>query len=293
MLFESDLISILVPTRNRPDNVTRLVSTVRDTASAPEKIEILFYVDEDDDTFPNDLSGIRFKVVRGPRIWLSLAVNTLYVHSKGEILMPGGDDMIFQTVGWDQKIRDSFWLSQDKIKIVYANELGWHGEKIAIHGFFHRKWVQTVGTCVVPGRLAAYDRWVTDVARKLGRLEFREDIEIPHLHYRQSNYKAPFDETYRSVNAERRSFQSLITYSKLERERRIDRILLAEVMHEPPKWELRYWLGEFIASLLKEENNILNLDQRRLKTLNNLEVIFLVIKRFTSWPFRKLMSRLR
>jgi hypothetical protein len=79
----------------------------------------------------------------------------------------------------------------------------------------------------------------------------------------------------------------------MERERRIDRILLAEVMHKPPKWELRYWLGEFIASLLKEENNIFNLDQRRLRTMTNFEVIFLVIKRLIFWPFRRLLSRLQ
>jgi glycosyltransferase involved in cell wall biosynthesis len=293
MNYETDLISLLIPTRKRPNNLLRLVESIENTASNKKKIEVLFYVDEDDDTFPKDLLGINFKIIRGPRIWLSLAVNTLYVHSKGEILMPGGDDMIFQTFGWDREVRDSFNRSPDKINIVYANELGWHGEKIAIHGFIHRKWVQTVGACVAPGRLSAYDRWVTDVARKLGRLEFREDIEIPHLHYRQSKIKAPFDETYRSVNAERRSFQSLVTYSKMERERRIDRILLAEVMHKPPKWELRYWLGEFIASLLKEENNIFNLDQRRLRTMTNFEVIFLVIKRLIFWPFRRLLSRLQ
>lgn len=290
MRYEPGLISILVPTRNRPANVLRLLESIRTTSKNSHLIEVLFYVDVDDDSFPNEVSGITTRVIKGPTMWLSLAVNTLFVHSSGEILMPGADDMIFQTVGWDDQIRSSFQLSEDKIKIVYANEVGWYGEKIAMHGFIHRKWIETVGACVAPGRLAAYDRWVTDVGRILDRLEYRADIEIPHLHYRQGEGLAPFDETYRRVNSDRRSFQSLITYKKLERERRIDRILLAEVMNPKPKWEGSYFIGELIASKLKPDTNLKNLDARRLRSLKNYQAILLIAKHLFLAPLKKLRS---
>jgi len=292
MNYEPGLISILIPTRNRPANVLRLIESIRTTSKNSNLIEVLFYVDDDDDSFPDEIDGIRTMVMKGPTIWLSLAVNTLFVHSRGEIVMPGGDDMIFKTVGWDEQIRSSFRLSEDKIKIVYANEVGWYGEKFALHGFIHRKWIDTVGACVAPGRLAAYDRWVTDVGRILGRLEYRADIEIPHLHYRQGEGLAPFDETYRRVNSDRRSFQSLITYKKLERERRIDRILLAEVMNPKPKWERRYFIGELIASKLRLDANLKNLDARRLRTLKNYQAISLIAKHLFLLPFKRLVSHI-
>ena len=68
------LISILVPTRNRPENVKRLISSALKTADYPNKIEFVFYVDEDDSSFDMKLRNTKIIVVRGPRIWISLAL---------------------------------------------------------------------------------------------------------------------------------------------------------------------------------------------------------------------------
>jgi hypothetical protein len=43
-------ISLLCPTRGRPDKALRLVLSVLQTAHHPERVEVLFYVDTDDST---------------------------------------------------------------------------------------------------------------------------------------------------------------------------------------------------------------------------------------------------
>ena len=40
--------SILVPTRARPSNMKRLCNSVFSTASNPESVEVIFYIDDDD-----------------------------------------------------------------------------------------------------------------------------------------------------------------------------------------------------------------------------------------------------
>lgn len=42
------MISILLPSRGRPDNIVRLANSIFETASDPSEIEIIVRLDEDD-----------------------------------------------------------------------------------------------------------------------------------------------------------------------------------------------------------------------------------------------------
>ena len=44
-------ISILCPTRGRPENVIRLIESIKETTTFIDQIELLFYVDNDDATY--------------------------------------------------------------------------------------------------------------------------------------------------------------------------------------------------------------------------------------------------
>lgn len=271
-----EMISILVPTRERPENVKRLLSSLELNTNQLDLIEVLFYVDDDDQTFPKIVSKVPFRVITGPKLWLSLMQNILYSHAKGQILMHAGDDMTFETYGWDAIVRNRFMLTDDRIRLVYGNDLGWYGDRIALHGFIHRNWIEATGTWVAPGRMSCFDLWFTEVARILGRLDYVENLHIPHLHYRQGQAKATYDAVYHKANSAMRSWKPLITYKKLERERRIDRILLAEKMNPKPPIERKYYLGEkfsrssFVSSLP-------GIDLRRIKTLSNFEIVPLIL----------------
>jgi len=284
--FELGLISILCPTRERPDNVIRLVDSIYSLKSFRGKVEILFFVDNDDNTFPFELSQKypdKIKVIRGPRQWISNEHNILYNFAKGEILMTAGDDMVFQTKNWDQKVVDAFESFPDKIVLVYGDDKATHRGKIAVHGFFHQHWVHVLGTWVQPGRGSAWDYWASENARLLGRLKFLSELEIAHIHFRQGERQAIFDNTYKFVYQSNRSFRPEITFKNLERERRNDRILLRNAMNSNPPIERQYWLAE---TLLKTK---IALDRNRALSMRNKE-IFLAI---CSIPFKRVFSYLR
>jgi hypothetical protein len=269
--------SILCPTRARPEGVIRLVESICATANNPENIEVLFYVDADDSTFP-EIKGFscEIKMFKGPRVWISNAQNYLYVQSTGEIIMTAADDMVFRTNKWDLEVERSFAEIADKIALVFGNDLGTHAGKIATHGFFHKTWVETLGTWVQPGRGSLWDLWATENARIIGRLVYRPELVIEHVHYRQSANSVEFDETYKTVNLANSSFRPELTYKKMERDRRIDRILLAEKMLIQPKLEPKYFLGSLLSKTLFANSTLER--RRRLASLGNLQVLFSLIK---------------
>lgn len=268
------MISILVPTRKRPENVVRLINSAMSTASNPVDLEFLFYVDHDDSSFPMELASDNVRVFRGPRIWLSLMQNFLYVQARGDILMYGGDDIVFRTKNWDNKVREAFSSSQDNLILVYPNDLATHGVKMAIHGFLHRDWIDTLGYWVAPGRGSLYDLWHTDVARNLGRLVYLNDIEIEHVHFRQGAAKATFDSTYSDVSQATRSWVPMKTYKKLKRERRIDFLLVSSRIEGFQDTDLSYFLGNTLARY-KDKIGLGSLDRDRLRTVRNHEFFFL------------------
>ena len=285
---ENSVISILCPTRGRPSNVKRLVESILTSAEKPELLEILFYVDNDDATFPKEIAELReVTVFRGPNIWISNAHNYLYVHSQGSIIFSAGDDMIFQTNGWDSIVREKFRLIPDGIGLVFGDDLGTHAGKIATHGFFHRNWVDALGTWVQPGRGSLWDMWSTENATLLNRLFFVKELVIEHRHYRQSSTGVDFDSTYARIRTSNASFRPEVTYRKLSRERRIDRILLAQRMSDQPKVERSYF---FSSLFLNNQRFKLNDElSRRIASLNNFEFI-------SSMPVyivRRLISKLR
>jgi hypothetical protein len=256
------MISILTPTRGRPDNVKRLVDSALATAKFPDEVELLFYVDSDDDTFPTEMESENVRLIRGPRMWLSVLQNILYANCRGDI--------------------EKF---PDKLVLVYPNDLATHGESMAIHGFLHRNWINAVGCWVAPGRGSLYDLWHTEVARKLGRLQYLEDVHIAHVHYRQGEGLARFDETYKYVSSATRSWVPMNTYKKLKRERRIDYVLLTEKLQGTIPKDSNYLIGEWL-SRNKDHLGLRSLDQRRLRTLSNIEILPVILKNIFKVLFR-------
>jgi hypothetical protein len=277
--FTVGRISILCPTRSRPANVEKLVESARNTASDPESLEFLFYVDFDDSSFPS-IDNVR--VVQGPRVWISNAQNVLYSLATGEILMTAGDDMEFLTPGWDDLIRETFESIPDRIALVFGNDLATHSGKIAVHGFFHRRWVDVLGTWVQPGRGSLWDLWSSDVAKKLDRFIYIENLLIKHVHYRQGAKEAAFDATYQYVYSSNSAFDPMKTYKLLERERRIDAILLSEQMVTGLPLDVDYLFSTLLHHLFRQRLTLIK--SRKLLTMTNKE--FLLI------PFRKVIFKL-
>lgn len=185
------MISILCPTRGRPDSIRRLVTSATDTATGP--VEFIFYVDDDDPVSAEVAAELGTAVV-GPRIVLSQMWNRCYEQASGDVLMHCGDDIVFRTVGWDRLVLDAFERYSDRIALVHGRD-GIHDAGLATHGFLHRRWVEAVGYFVPPYFSSDYnDTWNTEVADRLGRRIYLPDVYTEHMHF--INGKAEVDATH-------------------------------------------------------------------------------------------------
>ena len=169
-------ISSLVPTRGRPDSMTRYVCSVFDTASDPSSIEIIFYIDNDD--LPSKIRAeelkekYNIKYVFDNRITLSQTINECYKLAEGDILFLGSDDLIVRTQNWDKLVLEAYNQIEDKIALVYGHD-GHSPTRFATHPFLHRAWVDVVGYVTPPYFVAGMaDKWLNDVAKKINRQVF-------------------------------------------------------------------------------------------------------------------------
>jgi hypothetical protein len=92
-------VSLLVPTRGRPDQIASMWASACATASRPNDLELVIYVDDDDPTVLPDLGDAT--IIHGPRIVLSDCWNKCAAAATGDILWLGNDDVLFRTPGWD------------------------------------------------------------------------------------------------------------------------------------------------------------------------------------------------
>ena len=164
-------ISLLCPTRGRPEGVLRLVISALSTAECPESLEFVFYLDDDDDTFPSlaDL-GAKARIVRGPRLIMAELWNQCAWAATGDYLSLMADDFEFRSPGWDRLVREEFGRWPDGIILVHGNDLSPHGGSLATHFFVSRRWVETVGYITPPYFSRDWvDTWCTEVAWQVGR----------------------------------------------------------------------------------------------------------------------------
>ena len=188
-----DRISVVLATRNRPDNLRRLYQSIKDTATMMP--EVIVSVDDDDKVSIPVAEELGFRYIQGPRIPLSKIYNKLSEVFQGDIIMYGADDMVFRKKGWDNLVRSDFEKYPDHILLVHAFD-GIQRADCAAFGFLHRKWVETLGFLFPPHLAIIYqDNWIAEAARALGRQVYYDDFMIvEHLHACVG--KAPMDATY-------------------------------------------------------------------------------------------------
>jgi len=203
-------------------------------ADDPGNIEFVSYHDDDDDS-PYVYYGKHKEVWGNREIEIFNMANECQKIATGPIYMFTADDFYFETKGWDTEVIKAFDQYDDKIVLVCPDGKYWRNWRIAVIGFLHKNWVDTVGYLLPPydGGQAA-DRWVNSLAVKLDR-RVRLSIKIEHtnlkddVHHEKNRrcrkqkwsqkFWSPESEAIRIKDAEKlRSFidryNSKITYRK-------------------------------------------------------------------------------
>jgi len=204
------MISVLLPTRNRPHFLKRLVDSIRETSTVQP--EIVVYIDNDDLESPPMAEQLGLVTIIGPRIIMTDYWNQCYKKATGNIVMQMGDDVIFRTPGWDVMVEDEFEKWPDKLVLVHGDDLDVNfRSRFGTHSCVHRRWVETLGYFIPPYFSSDNgDRWLMAVADFLGRRKYLQFI-TEHMHPRVN--KAPLDSTYkeRIVRHERDNPNQLYT----------------------------------------------------------------------------------
>ncbi len=198
-------------------------------ADKPEQVEIVVYIDDDDDSYDGRLYSDNLKIYKTPRTTLSKYWNLAYEKANGPIYMHCGDDVVFQTDSWDTKVVEAFEKYPDKIALIYGDDGDPNKEKnFGTHGFIHQKWVEAVGYFVPPYFTSDFnDTWLNDVADMIGRKE-QIDILTEHMHYAFRKGELDLTHAERLVRHWKDDMPGL--YESLNKERHRDAQKLCEAM---------------------------------------------------------------
>jgi len=118
-------VSVLLPTRGRTEAVKSSIQSLLETAIEPENIEILFRLDDDDDTDPEELQSLHthVKIITGPRLngyqSLDIFYNELCEIATGEWLFLWNDDAIMLSDCWDLFLMEE---CQNKLLVQVGEE---------------------------------------------------------------------------------------------------------------------------------------------------------------------------
>lgn len=227
------MISLLCPTRKRPERFSKMVWSALETAT--NRVEILFYVSDDDDSYDQqaillptkvEMSEVKLKVVRGPRVTFSNLWNQMLPRATGDIFMLCADDVIFRTYRWDEIVEQAYAKCPDKILCCYGDDGSPNGKNFATLPFISRRWTEVLGQFTPDGYTSDFcDAHVQDIADMIGRKKLLP-ILTEHCHWLWS--KAEKDETYRENEMRNRKDNNTQRY----RERLPERLADAEKLRQ-------------------------------------------------------------
>lgn len=271
-----DKISLILPTRQRPDRMERLWSSVKNTIKSQDYIELCFYIDEDDELSINKIKEMcqdkRIKYMIGPRIVLSDTWNKAYENlATGDIIMLCADDIVFRTKNWDEYIRNEFLKYEDKILYVYTKD-GYADELWGTHPFVSRKWIELVGYFLPPYFPCDFvDSWLNNLASKINRRVYLPNVYTEHMHPVVG--KSEKDETF------------------LEKEKYLKKMNLQKIYNEKENERLKQAnnLIKYIEDFYKNKNyNLLGNEYEFYSQLDSFGGDFKLVKNKSVFELKKI-----
>jgi len=214
-------ISILCPTKYRHDSLERMWLSALGSAQEPDKVELVLYVEPYDDQTLSKCENLRVQygnkiktIVGSEEVIYSDLHNLCCSESSADIFMCAADDLVFRTYKWDKVVKNIFSKSEDKIMYVYPNDGHW-GEELGTHGFFHKRWFDTLGYILPPIFTVDYsDNYLMDVSRSLNRAIYMENVLVEHMHWTFG--KSEFDITAQEAHTRRQSTNNSELYNSEE-----------------------------------------------------------------------------
>lgn len=220
------MISILCPTRGRPEMVRRMMNSVRNTQSG--EVEILLYFDNDDQA--RYVSYPQADVIMSGEGTVGQHWNKMADVARGNILMMGNDDFIYHTPGWNNIVEDKIVENfPDDIYVAWTDDGSGKADKRCAVPIVSRRWVDTLGYFCPPGFKFFYnDTWISELGTLVERKLYIPEVLVEHCHFSFDKMEA--DETTRRHRVDRSIHAhdtKLFAYTEEDREIDAARLIVA------------------------------------------------------------------
>jgi len=232
------MISIILPTRRRPQYLIDFVDSVRRTVFQPENLEIVLVRDEDDSTLCPEVEGLVIRQVIGPpgRNMGELNQAGLLACS-GEWVFLLNDDVLMKTAGWDSRLNWASSRYRDGICLIHVNDTLLR-ERLCVFPFISRLLAlkyNFIESCYKRYRI---DDHIEDIFLRLAalgenRIQYLPDVVVEHRnvtwvngvpeYHSEQNLLARDAEQYEQL-AENRQQVAVSIYREIRRLSTEDRI---------------------------------------------------------------------
>lgn len=187
------VLSIIVPTRGRPEQLRGFLDSLQQTADQPACLEVVLVVDEDDaETSAVRHSGITLRhVVVPPGLPMGALNSRGYEASTGDYLMLCNDDVQVRTAGWDSRMQAAFRSYPDGVVLVHVND-GTFKDALCVFPCVSRRYTELAGgICPEDYRRYRIDDHIYNVFNLLVllgeyRIQYLPDVLFEHHNYAAS-----------------------------------------------------------------------------------------------------------
>lgn len=185
-------LSIIVPTRGRPQQLRAFLDSLRDTAARIDDVEVVLVLDDDDaETLSFSYQEISLQKVVVPRGLTMGALNMRgYEASSGAHVMLCNDDVIVRTSGWDTRLREVFSSYPDGVVLAHVND-GTFKDGLCIFPCVSRAFAELAGGICHEGyRRYRIDDHIYNVFNLLAILGEQRIQYLPDVLFEHHNYAA-------------------------------------------------------------------------------------------------------
>lgn len=202
-------MTILVPSRGRPENVIRLMDAWSTTTTRNTRLLVL--VDDDDPKLDEYLAIPNIDIQVGPRLRIGGTLNAVAPIEATKCFAIGfmGDDHLPRTKGWDDRFLTE--LKETRVGVTWGNDL-YHGANLPTAVVMTSNIVTALGYFVMPGGIHLFlDNFWLAIGRGIESTHYLDDVIIEHIHPYFG--KAEYDETYIEANDVKVSNADEITFN--------------------------------------------------------------------------------
>ena len=213
-------ISILVPSRERPNRFKTFVDSVLNNSKNVNNISIYCYLDSDDPTLSKyEQFSENVKYIIGDPISISKSWNIIAekaYQDGNDVFMMGNDDQVYHTKYWDEILLNHMSKLPHRYFCIWFKD-GIQNNRLATFPILTKNWYELLDNRFTPGifNYCFNDTWIFDIAQRAKVCYYIDEVFVEHQHaltdkkyhdriyVKNSKFKATDKEVYENNISER------------------------------------------------------------------------------------------